>query len=205
MEIIKLTEGNMRDAIRKASEVLGRGGIVVYPTDTIYGLAVDAKSTSALARLRELKGREKKKPISIVVPHMAAIEGYADLHPSAKYYAKRFLPGALTLVLPGKDTLPEELMLGGNVGIRIPDEPFALSLAQSFGPFTATSANPAGLPTFAEPRDIVQQFSPSLHLIDLVIDAGPRPAGMGSTVVMFRDGVPYVLREGILSKHDLGL
>src|SRR4051794_10650115 len=98
MEIIRLTESTREAAIGKARDVLRKGGVVIYPTDTLYGLAVDATNLEALLRLRELKGREKKKPISIVVPNVDAIEAYGELHPSAKYYARKFLPGALTLV-----------------------------------------------------------------------------------------------------------
>jgi L-threonylcarbamoyladenylate synthase len=204
MEIVRLNDGNFNDAVRIAAQVLKQGGIVLYPTDTLYGLAVDALNRPALEQLRELKGREKKKPISIVVSTMAGIEAHAEVDSTARHFAKQYLPGALTLVLPAKDHLPEELILNGAIGIRVPNDPFALSLSQTFGgPFTATSANRAGLPTPMHPDAIIQQFGSLAHHIDLIIDAGERAHSPGSTVMAFRDGEAVILREGILSKNEL--
>ncbi len=207
MEIIRLTDRNFAETVKKAAAVLKQGGVVLYPTDTLYGLAVDARSVPALERLRTLKGRERKKPISIVVPEVAHIEAYAELEASPRYYAKRFLPGALTLVLTGKEgALPKELMLNGTVGVRVPSDRFALAFADAFGgPITATSANRAGLPTFPEPRAILQQFGSLAQELVLIVDDGPREAAPGSTVLAFRDGDAHVLREGALSRRQLGL
>jgi L-threonylcarbamoyladenylate synthase len=206
MEISTLTDENAASLIRRAVDVLERGGIVLYPTDTVYGLAVDALNRPALERLRELKGREKKKPISIIVPTIEAIGVHADLHPAARPLAERHLPGALTLVLPGKKHLPEELMLGGQVGIRIPNHAFGRSVADVLGrPITATSANRAGLPTPTHARDMIAHFGQFADRIDLIIDAGERPGRTPSTVVTFINGTPYVIREGALSRAELGL
>jgi L-threonylcarbamoyladenylate synthase len=206
MELIQLNDRNFAQAVKQAADTLAKGGIVLYPTDTLYGLAVDALNVEALERLRALKGREKKKPISVVVSGVAAIETHAEVHPSAAWYAKRYLPGALTMVLPGKDHLPKELMLNGAVGIRIPNDAFALALAEKFSnPFTATSANTSGIPTPATANEIIRQFGSLAHAIDLVIDAGTRESEHGSTVITFREGVPYILREGVLRKTDLGI
>lgn len=206
MEFIQLNDGNFDKAVQKAAETLARGGIVLYPTDTLYGLGVDAQNTEALGRLRNLKGREKKKPISVVLASVESISEHADVHPSAAWYAKRYLPGALTLVLPGREHLPQELMLNNAIGVRIPDDAFALALAAQFGgPYTATSANTSGIPTPATPNEIIRQFGSLAHAIDLIIDAGPRESELGSTVITFREGVPYILRAGALRKEDLGI
>ncbi|MGE5541344.1 MAG: L-threonylcarbamoyladenylate synthase [Bacillota bacterium] len=204
MEIVRLNQGNLVGAVRLAADILTRGGIVLYPTDTLYGLAVDATNRSALQKLRELKGREKKKPISVVVGDMAGIEAHAEMDSVARHFAKQHLPGALTLVLPGKEHLPEELMLNGAIGIRIPDDPFALALARTFNkPFTATSANRSGLPTAAHPDEIIRQFGSLMPYIDLVIDAGERTSSPGSTVMAFRNGEAVILREGIIPREKL--
>ncbi|MDB5195062.1 MAG: hypothetical protein JWO84_246 [Parcubacteria group bacterium] len=206
MEIIALDDENAGKAMKRAVEILKRGGIVLYPTDTVYGLAVDALNRPALARLKELKGREKKKPISIIVPAVGDIEVHADFHASAKPFAERHLPGALTLVLPGRKHLPEELMLNGQVGIRIPADPFGRSVAEALGrPITATSANRAGQVTPAHARDMLRHFGQFAPYIDLIIDAGERGGGVPSTVITFIKGVPYILREGALSRAELGL
>ena len=206
MQIITLSDSNQREAVAKTVEVLKRGGIVIYPTDTLYGLAVDATNSKALARLRNLKGREKKKPISIILPNVEAIADYVEWNTPAKKIANRFLPGPLTLVLPARPHVLAELQLLGMVGVRVPKDTFALALAKAFGkPYTATSANRSGLPTPATPHAILAQFGSLVDEIDLVIDAGERRGGTGSTVVTFRDNNPYIVREGILSKEMLGL
>ncbi len=206
MEIIRLSEDTFDTALSRARDVLKKGGIVLYPTDTLYGLAVDALNRPALATLRELKGREKKKPISIVLMDMTAVEKHTELHEKGRELIQRHLPGALTLVVPGRSHLPDELMLNGQVGVRIPDEDFARALAHALdGPITATSANRSGFQTLATVQEILSQFGQFSHLIDMVIDAGERAGGTPSTVVTFIDGTPYILREGAISREELGL
>jgi L-threonylcarbamoyladenylate synthase len=206
MEFIQLNDENFKKAVQKAAETLAQGGIILYPTDTLYGLGVDAQNTEALGRLRNLKGREKKKPISVIVADVESLAAHAEVHPSALWYAKRYLPGALTLVLPGREHLPKEVMLNDAIGVRIPDDPFALALAVEFGaPYTATSANTSGIPTPATANEIIRQFGTLAPEIDLIIDAGPRASVLGSTVITFREGVPYILRAGALRKEDLGI
>jgi L-threonylcarbamoyladenylate synthase len=206
MEIIHLTPENEANAVAVASRTLAQGGIVLFPTDTLYGLAVDALNTDALERLRELKGREKKKPISVIVPSVGEIKRYAEVSPQAQELAERFLPGALTLVLPSTLNLPEDLMLNGEIGIRVPNDAFALALAQSFGrPYTATSANRAGYPTLATPELILAEFGAKESYIDVLVDAGERSGGVPSTVVSVTGDEVKILREGTISREALGI
>jgi L-threonylcarbamoyladenylate synthase len=205
MEIIRLSDELMREALERARDVLARGGIVLYPTDTLYGLAVDAHNPAALSRLRLLKGRETKKPISIVAHSVEALDEYVAWNAVAKELAERHLPGALTLVLPARPGVPEGVQLIGHVGVRVPNDTFSQRLAHLFGGmFTATSANRSGEQTLASIDQILRQFGPRISEIDLVIDAGERAGGIGSTVVTFRDGKPYILREGIIPREELG-
>ncbi|MDP2816262.1 MAG: Sua5/YciO/YrdC/YwlC family protein, partial [Rectinemataceae bacterium] len=114
--------------------------------------------------------------------------------------------GALTLVMQATKNIPEELQLNGAIGIRIPDDPFCLALARAFGkPFTATSANKSGRETPATIREVLMQFGHEVNDIALAIDDGDRNGKKPSTVVTTVDGVPFVLREGALSKESLGL
>lgn len=206
MELLHLSETGVDAAAKKAAQVLRNGGIVLYPTDTIYGLAVDATNARALANLRELKGREAKKPISIVVPSIDAIPTYAVMNNTARALAERFLPGALTLVMQAKDTVPAELVLAGGIGIRIPDDAFCLALASAFGkPYTATSANKSGREPGSTVSSILTQFGHGAHGIDLVIEDGERKDKKASTVVTTVSGTPYVLREGAITREALGL
>ncbi len=205
MEIIRLSDELMRDALLRARDILARGGIVLYPTDTLYGLAVDAHNPIALSRLRALKGRETKKPISIVAHSVEALDAYVTWNETARALAERHLPGALTLVLPARAGVPEGVQLIGQVGVRVPDDSFSQALATLFGGvFTATSANRSGEQTATQVDAILRQFGPRISEIDLVIDDGERAGGAGSTVVTFRDGKPYILREGLISRDELG-
>lgn len=205
MEIIRLTEERMRSALERARDVLARGGIVLYPTDTLYGLAVDAHNPGALARLRLLKGRETKKPISIVAHSVEALDAYVTWNDIARDLAARHLPGGLTLVLPARPAVPLDVQLIGQVGVRVPEDVFSRALATIYGGvFTATSANRSGETTQGTVNDILTQFGPRITEIDLVIDDGERAGGIGSTVVTFRNGTPYVVREGVISREQLG-
>jgi L-threonylcarbamoyladenylate synthase len=206
MEILRLDEGNFDDAVARAAAILKRGGVVVYPTDTLYGIAVDALNPNAIERLRSLKGRERKKPISIVVPDLASIEVHAELPEAARTLAHAHLPGALTLVLPAKAHVPEALMLNDQVGIRIPNDAFARALSSSLGsPITATSANLAGQRTPRDVQTILEHFGSRVEYVDLVIDDGERAGENPSTVVTFINGAPYIIREGAISREELGL
>ena len=204
MKIIRVADIGINEAAQQAALVLRKGGIVLFPTDTLYGLAVDANNTAAIVRLRELKGREQKKPISIIVDSVDTISVHAELIPEAEILARRHLPGALTLVLPGKKHLSKELMLNGEIGVRVPNDSFSRKLASVFSqPFTATSANRSGLPTQDTVAGILSNFGPYISYIDLVIDDGERAGSSPSTVISFKDGQIRILREGAISKETL--
>ena len=206
MEIVKIADVGVDTAAAQAAGVIAQGGIIVYPTDTLYGIGVNALNADALARMYELKGREKNKPSSILVPSVDAIAQYAVLSPQARAMAEKHLPGALTLVLPALENVPPELVLDGGVAVRVPDDSFALTLAMmSEFPITATSANLAGEPTGATIPDIMRQFGEKTIGVDLLIDGGAKDAGTPSTVVSFTGDVPQVLREGAIPKEELGL
>jgi L-threonylcarbamoyladenylate synthase len=206
MELITLTGKNIQDAAKKAAAALKKGGIVIYPTDTIYGIGVAADNEDAIERLKNLKGRERKKPISVIVPDVKRMEECGELTPLAKKFAEAHLPGPLTLVIPARNHISPSIMLNGAVGVRIPKEEFCLALAKEFGrPFTTTSANKSGMGTPRTAEEILRHFSQELPQIAVVIDGGPRSEGRPSTVVSCVGDTPYVLREGALSRTELGL
>lgn len=186
-------------------EVLKNGGILLYPTDTLYGLGVDALNVEALKRLRELKGREEGKPISIVVADMAMAREYAEVTPLAEKLAAAFLPGKLTLILNAKPDLPDELTAGtGTVGIRIPNHVICLKLARELGrPFTATSANMSGMEPEHSAEKILAQFGARAGMISRVIDSGELVESLPSTVIDARNEKPLLLREGAVSKEAI--
>lgn len=198
MECIQLSEWGIEAAARKAAAALTAGGIVLYPTDTLYGLGADVANPAALAELNLLKGREEGKPMSVIVPDIASMERVAVVNATAKKLAEQFLPGALTLVLRARG--------GGTVGVRIPDDPFALALARIFGkPYTATSANRAGEQTPQTISDILAHFGSAAEHLSLVVDGGVRESAKPSTVVSCVSDVPEILREGVITKKQLDL
>lgn len=180
--------------------ILKNGGIILYPTDTLYGLGVDALNVEALKKLKALKGRSDSKPISIVVADMAMAEEYAEVTPLARHLAEAFLPGKLTLVLSAKENLPIELTAGtGTIGIRIPNHLLCLNLARDFGrPFTATSANVSDEEPKNSATEILAQFGMRAQDIDKVIDVGTLPESLPSSTVDARGETPVVLREGAI-------
>lgn len=187
------------------SDVLKNGGIILYPTDTIYGLGVDALNVEALKKLRALKGREGGKAISIVVADMDMARAYAEVTPLAEKLAQAFLPGGLTLILNAKPNLPVELTAGtGTIGIRIPKSVLCLALAKDLGrPYTATSANVSDMETKGSVAEILAQFGTKAQQIERVIDAGELTGSAPSTVVDARSDSPHILREGALSSEDI--
>ena len=206
MEIVRVTEDNLAEIALLTGKILSLGGVILYPTDTLYGLGVDALNTEAVQRLRQVKAREGKKPISVVVRNHEEAEKHVHISPEAKALMERHLPGALTLVVPARAHIPEGVLLNGALGVRIPDDTVALALAHTFpNPITATSANISGYRTAHTVEDILRDLGRHAEYIDLVIDDGPRESPHPSTVVTLIEGRPYILRAGKISKEELGL
>lgn len=205
MEIVRIEDG-LEKAVKKAAAVLAKGGIILYPTDTLYGLGVDATNPEAVERLRELKGRERKKPIGVVVPDVRSMERCGTLNFAARDLAERFLPGPLTLVLPANPLMPSDVMLNGGIGVRVPKHEFCLALARAFGkPFTTTSANLAGMGTPSTVNDLIWHFGPKVSEISLIVDGGVLASENPSTVVSCVTETPQVIRVGAISREELGL
>ncbi len=181
------------DVIEHAVSILRQDGLVVYPTDTLYGLGADALSEEAVLRVYEAKGRPLGHPISVAVSDREMLYCIAHVSPEAEALIDRFLPGPITLVLPAKSVLPPLLMAGtGHIGVRIPDHDIALSLIRAFdSPITATSANQSGGP---DPRSEDEVEVPHDFLI-----SGGTLAGVPSTVVDV--GRRIILRAGIQAEE----
>lgn len=204
MIVLKIADVGAANAAEEAARVLDAGGVVLYPTDTLYGLAVDASNTEAVERLISLKGRDSQKAISVVVPTVGSIQEYVEVSPEAARLASAHLPGALTLVLPVRAAELRHLSDDGTLGVRVPDSAFTLALGQAFGrPYTATSANVAGLPSLATVPEVLEQFGEAAKHIDLAVDDGPREGMVPSTVVRVVDGAVEVLREGAIPQEAL--
>ncbi len=181
------------------TSALRKGDVVAYPTETLYGLGVDPFREDALERLYQLKGRPSDMPISILVRDPAMLgEVVRDLSGPARRLIEAFLPGPLTLVLAARPHLSPLLTAGtGKIGIRISAHPLIGHLFAHYpAPITTTSANPTGQPNARDARTILSYFPQG---IDCILDAGPVPGGIGSTVVDVTAEEPVILREGTIS------
>jgi len=207
MKRVSIREVGIEHAAREAAHVLSDGGIVLYPTETVYGLGVDATNPQALRKLYGLKNRDLHKTSLIAVGSVADIEQYGVMNALSRSLAEHFLPGALTLVLQATEQALEGIIRDdGTVGIRVPSDPFCIALSMEFkGAYTSTSANISRLPPAGSVDDILAQFGELASAISIVIDDGERNQGTPSTIVSCVTEVPVILREGVLSREELGL
>ena len=185
-------------ALEDVVTALKAGEIVIIPTDTVYGLAALAHSAEALQRVFIAKGRSENKPLIVGVANLDQLQTVVFSFPeSAQKLAKEFWPGPLSLVLPKHDSIPEMVAAGGKtVAVRIPNNPIALAILEKTGPLVLTSANLSGneeLPNTAEAA--VEQVGLQCSF---VVDAGPSPTNIASTVVDLTAVPPTVLREGAI-------
>lgn len=192
----------MQRETEQGIEILRGGGVIAFPTDTVYGLGADAFNATAVARIYEIKGRPTERQFPLLIADMASLAVLADAPPEiASYLAERFWPGGLTLVLPGRDSLPAHLARGPGIAVRIPDHSLCLALIRGLGnPIVGTSANISGAPPALTASEIRQQLGGK---IDLVIDGGRCASERESTVVDVTHQMPMILREGIIPSFEI--
>lgn len=187
-----------KTTVQSATRILAAGGVVVYPTETLYGLGVDASHEAALQRLVELKVRPPTKPIALLISDVTMLRDLVEeVPPAAMMLMRHFWPGPLTLVLAARAAVSPLLTAGSaSIGVRASSHPVAMSLVRTLGrPVTAPSANPAGRPA---PTDIAQARAYFGARVDHYLDAGSLPGEPASTVVDVRDGLRLV-REGAVA------
>ncbi len=205
MRRIRLSNENWDKAIKEAVEVLSKGGIVVYPTETVYGIAVDATNQEALKKLLEYKTFRGSKPISIAVADKEMAKEYVELNEMAENIYENYLPGPITVVSMSKGILnPPVVSKQGSTGVRIPDYEFTLQLIKQFGkPITATSANVSYKPRPYSIDQLIKDLpQKNLNMIDLFLDAGELPKNVPSTILDTTMNALTVLREGKLEFED---
>jgi L-threonylcarbamoyladenylate synthase len=188
--------------VEKGISVLKNGGIVAFPTDTVYGLGAGIGITRAIERVYQVKKRPRTMPLPLLLADISQIDQVASAVPkTAGLLADRFLPGALTLVLPSSPSLPESVTGGGKtVAVRIPDHPVPIALAHGLGtPIVGTSANLSGSPSALTAGEVHAQLGDK---VDLIIDGGRCP-GKESTIVDLSGENPVILREGAIAKEEL--
>ncbi len=194
--------GDSSDQIKEAVRILKEGGIVAYPTDTVYGLGASMGSAKAVERIFTVKSRPRHMPLPLLVGGASQIELLArEVRPPARCLIEAFLPGALTLVFQASAMVPSYLRTKeGTVALRIPDHPIPLSLIDGIGTaIVGTSANLSGKPSQVTASEVRSQLG---DWVDLVID-GTCHGGKESTIVDVTGDVPVVLRSGAIANEDI--
>jgi L-threonylcarbamoyladenylate synthase len=184
-------------------DILNSGGLVVLPTDTVYGLGAMVFDDTAVRSIYSVKGRSNEKAIPILIGDLSDLERIAlRISPMAKVLADYFWPGPLTLVVPKNPTLPDAVSSLPTVGVRIPNHPVTRKILGASGPLAVTSANLSGRDDPCSAQEVLDQLDGLIHLI---IDAGPVGEGSASTVVDCIGSEPIILREGPISLEQIKL
>lgn len=203
-EVVRVTpEAPEPDVIERAAAVLRRGGLVAFPTETVYGLGADALNPQAVARIFAVKGRPPDNPLIVHIAWKEQLGEVARAIPEAAWeLAERFWPGPLTLVLPRQERVPLETTGGlETVAVRMPDSAIALALIRALGrPIAAPSANLSGRPSPTAAEHVVEDLD---GRIELILDGGPTRIGVESTVVDMTASPPTILRPGGISPEHL--
>lgn len=188
--------GEILSSVDDAAAIVERGGVVVVPTETVYGLACRPEH---VARIAELKRRPIERSVQLLVPGAEWLPRVGRPNDVALALADAFWPGPLTLVVPAADDAPAALVFDGTIGVRVPAHPIALGLLARCGPLAASSANETGRPTPSTVQDVRSVFGSGA---DGYLDGGVI-VGAGSTVIDATDDVPRVLREGPIMRSDV--
>ena len=192
-----------RETRERAARVIHEGGVIAFRTDTFYGLGADPFNREALRRVSRLKGRDKGKPILVVISDAAQAERFMANHSKLfNSITARFWPGALTIVVKAQPQVPAELTAASlTIGLRLPDDDAVRSFVRSCGgALTATSANLAGDPPARTADEVARSFPQEL---DLIVDGGPSLSDKPSTVVDLSGERARLIREGVISRSEL--
>ena len=189
------------ESIQRALEILRKGGLVAFPTDTVYGLGAPAFDGKAVESIYLAKDRPIEKSIPVLIGDDTDLEKLsADISDVVRSLVSRFWPGPLTVIVPKKPTLPESISTTATVGVRVPDHPMARKLLRAAGPMAVTSANISGQPSAVTAQEVFDQLS---GRIELILDGGKTPGGVPSTLVDCTASEIKVLREGPITLEQI--
>jgi len=191
------------DVITSAAAIVLRGGVIAYPTETIYGLGVDATNEQAIRRIFEIKGRNFNNPISVIIGKVQDVYPLVcHITDAAQKLMDTFWPGPLTIVFEAADVVSPLLTANtGKIGIRLTSHTVARQIASTTGkPLTATSANLSGAPECADAGSVMRQMGGS---IDAVVDLGEKGGAVGSTIIDATTDMPLILRPGMISREEI--
>jgi L-threonylcarbamoyladenylate synthase len=188
-------------AIQRALDVLQAGGLVAFPTDTVYGVGARAFDGKAVEAIYTAKGRAIEKAIPVLIGDGEDITKTTSEVPAmARKLAERFWPGPLTIILPKRSDLPDSVSATNTVGVRVPDHMVARRVLRAAGPMAVTSANISGQPSPSTAEEVFMQLN---GRIALILDGGKTPGGVPSTVVDCTGTQPIVIREGPISFREI--
>lgn len=207
MNIIKLEDAADRGLYTESTQILQQSGLVCFPCHGKYRLAADLTDPDAVTHLFQSKRRVGKAPALVFVSDLEMLQNVAaEVSPLAKRLMDAFWPGSLTILFEANPNLPRKVVkqlvrANGHIGVRIPDDPVALSIVESFGgPLLVSSANKEKKAGDGSPAQVRKNF---VHRVDLFVEAGDLPAEEPSTVVNIDGGVVKVVREGTISEAEL--
>ena len=188
-------------AIPMALDILNQGGVVAFPTDTVYGLGALAFDDKAVEKITSTKGRTAEKAIPILIGSVNQLSMVTiNLDKRTEMLARQFWPGPLTIILPRHPSIPEAVTPYPTIGIRIPNLSVIIDLLIRTGPMAVSSANLTGMSSSATAKGILEQLDGK---IPLILDGGTTPGGIASTVVDFTGESPKILREGPISLEEI--
>ena len=176
------------------------GRVIIFPTDTVYGIGTQIFDTEGIKRIYEIKNRPLDKPLACLCSNIKQIEDIAIIDDNARKLIDKFLPGALTLILESKDIVKEKIGYK-TIGVRIPNSKIALSILEENGPMLTTSVNDSGEAPMNHYSEIVEKYG---KLVDKIYDNDSKILEIPSTVVMIIDGDIKILREGYIKKEEIG-
>ena len=191
------------EKLQEAAQIIKQGGIVVFPTETVYGIGTNGLDEKAIDNLYKIKERPKNKPISLLVSDIQMIEDLAEDITDMEYkIIKNFFPGPLTIILKKKKTIPNNLTANQDtVGIRMPSNKIAREIIKYAGvPIATPSANISGKPSATNIDSIVKDFG---NKVDYYIDGGESDIGISSTIVKVCNNIPCILRKGTITEEQI--
>lgn len=196
-------DGERDSGLKEGGALLRLGKLVVFPTESFYGLAVDVRNEGAIARLLQVKRRSPENPILILIPDMKELDRFVmRIPPQGKRLMKAFWPGGLTLIFEAATGISPLLTANtGKIGVRLSSHPVATGLARALGgPITGTSANLAGQPACVSAQEVLSAMG---DVVDLVLDGGKTPGGRGSTILDITVQPPRILRRGMVGEEAI--